>query len=371
MTSDSDSDELSVLDIPSLGEADEKKDVESVDVPGDVNHGLGNRDSAVDHLEDARSEPKFEKGDAVEGFYEDGDQGEWFEGTISKVRNDGTYDILYDDGDKEKRKQASHIRARRDRRKLSIDDEEKRSDAKDIRGEDGQALGAEENKQHIAQSSIPRAFEEGDEIEANYNGKGTWFKGRVSRVRGDNTCDIEYEDGDIEKRVQASNIRPRQNGEGENMAALVAAEAAVEGLSESGSGGENIRRGEEERARKMARVQDDSGASDSFDFGSSDLEGSDGSSLGLSILASEAESIGASSGGSKDRHVESAASRLQAQMRAAAAKHGATSGTDTMSDSADSFGSASGVTANHLLAKLAEHSEKAAQKDGRRSPGAE
>ena len=38
-------------------------------------------------------------GAAVEANY--GGEGEWFPGKITKVRGDGTYDILYNDGDKE------------------------------------------------------------------------------------------------------------------------------------------------------------------------------------------------------------------------------------------------------------------------------
>ena len=39
-----------------------------------------------------------------------GGNDEWLKGKISKVRDDGTYDILYDDGDKEKNVEARLIR---------------------------------------------------------------------------------------------------------------------------------------------------------------------------------------------------------------------------------------------------------------------
>ena len=38
-------------------------------------------------------------GARVEGDY--GGEGEWYPGTISRVNDDGTYDVAYDDGDHE------------------------------------------------------------------------------------------------------------------------------------------------------------------------------------------------------------------------------------------------------------------------------
>ena len=50
-------------------------------------------------------------------------------------------------------------------------------------------------------------FQEGDKVEANFKGKGKWFKGRISRDRRDGTYDISFDDGDSEKAVDAVNIR--------------------------------------------------------------------------------------------------------------------------------------------------------------------
>jgi len=59
----------------------------------------------------SRPDRAYEVGEQVEGCYE-GHLGftEWFEGSISAVRGNGTYDIEYDDGDKEERVPTKFIR---------------------------------------------------------------------------------------------------------------------------------------------------------------------------------------------------------------------------------------------------------------------
>ena len=48
---------------------------------------------------------------------------------------------------------------------------------------------------------------EGDQVEADFKGKGKYYAGKVTRVRSDGTYDIEYEDGDSEKRVELKRIK--------------------------------------------------------------------------------------------------------------------------------------------------------------------
>jgi hypothetical protein len=50
-------------------------------------------------------------------------------------------------------------------------------------------------------------FNEGDEIEDKYCGRGKWFPGKISRDRGDGTYDIFYNDGESEMRVPEDMIR--------------------------------------------------------------------------------------------------------------------------------------------------------------------
>lgn len=52
---------------------------------------------------------KLQQGDAVEGNY--GGKGKWYKGKIHKLNGDGTYVILYNDGDKELKVPPRYVRA--------------------------------------------------------------------------------------------------------------------------------------------------------------------------------------------------------------------------------------------------------------------
>ena len=45
------------------------------------------------------------------------------------------------------------------------------------------------------------------EVEAKFGGGTKWFKGKITRARSDGTFDIQYEDGDTEKRVKRELVR--------------------------------------------------------------------------------------------------------------------------------------------------------------------
>ena len=53
---------------------------------------------------------------------------------------------------------------------------------------------------------------EGNQIEARYRGRSKFYKGRIRRDRGDETYDIDYDDGEQETRVLEEYMRPRGGG---------------------------------------------------------------------------------------------------------------------------------------------------------------
>ena len=53
---------------------------------------------------------------------------------------------------------------------------------------------------------------EGDKVEADYRGRGKFYKGKISRDRGDDTYDIAYDDGERELRVAKRLIRKLDGG---------------------------------------------------------------------------------------------------------------------------------------------------------------
>ncbi|GMH99375.1 hypothetical protein TrVE_jg13350, partial [Triparma verrucosa] len=105
----------------------------------------------------------------------------YYPGKISRVRNNGTYDVAYDDGEKEfgvKREMIKVLESSSRSRSRGRDD----SDA-------GDGIG------------------EGDMVEARYRGKSKWYAGKVARVRSNGTMDIHYDDGEKELGVDPSFVR--------------------------------------------------------------------------------------------------------------------------------------------------------------------
>jgi len=132
--------------------------------------------TAVAQPNDSESKDQFAVGDNVEADF--GGEGTLFPGTIDKVVGDGTYDIKYSDGDHERNVPSARIR------RLDVDTNP---------DEDAHAK-----------------FKVGDAVEADYGGEGTFFPGKIDKINADGTYSIVYEDGDEEARVPESLVRPVQ-----------------------------------------------------------------------------------------------------------------------------------------------------------------
>ncbi|KAG5176716.1 hypothetical protein JKP88DRAFT_170998, partial [Tribonema minus] len=153
------------------------------------------RKAAAAAESDAEDNRKFEVGDEVEANFKG--KGRWFKGTVRAVHRDGTYDVRYADGDTEDGVTASNLRAL----KLKL-------------------LASRSSVVESEVEEVKPTFRVGDEVEANFKGKGHWFKGTVKAVHRDGTYDIRYADGDTEQGVTARNLRaldktptsPRSNG---------------------------------------------------------------------------------------------------------------------------------------------------------------
>ena len=83
----------------------------------------------------------------------------------------------YDDGEKEYRVEKDNVRA----------------------ADDGGASGAD---------TPEPSLREGDRCEGNHRGRGRWYPGRIGRVHANGTYDIDYDDGEQERRVDAVMARP-------------------------------------------------------------------------------------------------------------------------------------------------------------------
>ena len=114
----------------------------------------------------------FREGDAVEADYHR--NGHYYAGKITSVREDGSYDVLYDDGDAEACVAPESVRRRSEKPEAA-------------RPETGEP-----------------AFSVGDAVWAK-----TYYPGAIEKVHEDATYDILYEDGEREARVAEALISKR------------------------------------------------------------------------------------------------------------------------------------------------------------------
>ena len=133
---------------------------------------------------DSEAEANFSRGDKVEARYKG--KSKYYKGEIGRDNRDGTYNVNYDDGEKERGVKANLIKSL----------EKSKSPKKKSRNDyDSEEEGGSD-------------IQEGDKIEALYKGKGTkWYKGKVTSAKRDGSFDVEYEDGDRESGVLAKNIK--------------------------------------------------------------------------------------------------------------------------------------------------------------------
>merc|ERR1711988_1555594 len=148
------------------GEREQRVDVELI---RSLESGGGGRDSSPSRR------TRLEEGMPVRANYKG--KGKYFGGMIKRDNRDGTYDISYDDGDREMGVREADIQA-------------------------DEGLGGS--------AASPRSgagIREGTKIEARYRGKSRYYPGVVSRDHRDGTYDIEYDDGERETRVAEDLIK--------------------------------------------------------------------------------------------------------------------------------------------------------------------
>lgn len=141
-----------------------------------------------------KSSKKFKEGEKVEAQYKG--KSKFYPGVISRCRLNGTYDIDYDDGEKETGVAAELIRLLAKTRG-TFDDE----------------MTPKKAPLRVKTTSEAQ-YRVGTRVEEQYMGKDKFFKGTISRAHPDGTYDIEYDDGNKENRVAARCIRPLKSSTG-------------------------------------------------------------------------------------------------------------------------------------------------------------
>ncbi len=134
-------------------------------------------------------------GDRIECNYRG--KGKWFNGEIFQVNTDGTYEVLYDDGDQESSVEWANIRTfqKKSNNYSSSGDDE--SGGLRVKG------GSFRNDDSMLQV--------GDNIEARFQGRSAWYEGTILKKQKNGTFHISYIDGGEEYYVEQYLIRQRND----------------------------------------------------------------------------------------------------------------------------------------------------------------
>jgi hypothetical protein len=130
-------------------------------------------------------------GDKVEARFQG--RSKWFKATIIQSHAYGTFDVEYEDGDRETNVAAELIRpvegARRDER------------SRDQARREGASL------------------EIGDKVEAQFKGGKKFFPCKITAVNRDGSYDVRYDDGDRESDLPAERVRKPEARQGRSTGA--------------------------------------------------------------------------------------------------------------------------------------------------------
>ena len=130
-------------------------------------------------------------GDAVEARYRG--KSKLYPGKITRCRFDGSFDILYDDGERELGVAKDLIKAKKDITHLTKEEPPEEVD----------------NLDGVTTVIVPPSLKVGDAVEARYRGESNFFPGKIIQKHPNGSYDILYDDGDQEMGVKIDLIKRR------------------------------------------------------------------------------------------------------------------------------------------------------------------
>lgn len=133
-------------------------------------------------------------GDAVQARL--GGSGKWFAATVTAVRDSGRVDVEYPDGDEDSGLVPPGQVRLWEKPKLGMGSAAAAASRAPAAGD---ATGPREQD---AGERADGALAVGDRVLAKLGGRGRWFAGRVSAVRGDGSVDVRYPDGDEDEALR-------------------------------------------------------------------------------------------------------------------------------------------------------------------------
>ena len=143
-----------------------------------------------DDSDDDEDVTSISKGDRVEAKLKGWTK--YYKGKITRENRDGTYDILFDDGERKSKVDAKLIK--------SLETKTKKTKKKTNRKRDSDSDDSDDDKDDTSISK-------GDRVEAKLKGWTKYYKGKITRENRDGTYDILFDDGDRKRDVPSSLIR--------------------------------------------------------------------------------------------------------------------------------------------------------------------
>ena len=141
--------------------------------------------------------PIYQEGQVVEVNYQG--KGDYYPGKIAKdYGTNKLYDILYDDGDRERRVKNQFIRLPTSKASTTTSSNAATAAA---------AVVTPSKIQPNKTTTVVSKYPEGTAIEAKYRNKGRYFAGIIKKSYGNGYYDIDYDDGEKENNVSESLIR--------------------------------------------------------------------------------------------------------------------------------------------------------------------
>lgn len=128
---------------------------------------------------------------SVRAYYRGGKK--LYPGRISKANSDGTFNITYDDGDRE-----VHVQ----RNLIEIEPAEVDDDEDPLKFDRAAARDGGDREDGLEEELSP-----GTRVEARFQGRSRWHGGKVVKYDGDRSYTIKYDDGDVESYVGRKLIR--------------------------------------------------------------------------------------------------------------------------------------------------------------------
>jgi len=116
--------------------------------------------------------PGLQRGSKVEAKFKNGKR--WFKGEIQRDNRDGTYEVLFNDGDRDLAVPRANIK-----------------------------LAGESAVPHAASASL----NSGTKVEAKFKNGKRWFKGEIQRKNRDGTYEVLFDDGDRDLAVPRDNVK--------------------------------------------------------------------------------------------------------------------------------------------------------------------